>query len=635
MSLRRTFIMTVFYFGVGIHSFLANTAPDIPSTSPESEEKALSLARSPRPSFTSFGTCATFSQHLLDEALDPNPFHTLPDELVVQIFSHLSQPNDLAAVAQCDRRFNRLISDGHVLRSLELSNSHKQLARLALESPLYALHTLSVSKTMCWLDLFTQPETAPGALKNVTLTSALVPEPLEEDENPLAPEDFPPAPVEPIVNHIIPWVMMPQHNPADDRMIKALEYLLKGTPHHPSNLKNLALNLNGKAFKNRALMQTISQSLVTHTSLDWLLIQANGIQDDDLEILFQGLMQNKTVTHLSLMENKIQLEQCPSFVKALHSHRALSHLCLAENNILDTSLLAQGLSQSTSLLHLDLDHNHIDDEGLITLAWGLQQNKTLIHLDLSDNHIGISGLRALTQALTTHISLDTLILNQNNLGYSCAEVLAQFLASSGGPFLSYLSLSQNNLGPKGGCFLGKSLRTNSCLTYLDLNENNLTAKGVHTLAESLKKNSSLTHLSLASNNIGQKGIRIISQALKQNQSLQYLNLERNTLGKKGAQYLGAALAVNHSLIHLDLQRMSINDKAVENILQGLKSNKGLQKLCLSFNNIASPSWAVWEDCLNQNTTLRELDLRGNPLPTSFEAHLTSFEKNHPVLRIKR
>lgn len=645
MSLARAVAISGLYLAVLIHPPSMKASADYPPTDEKTPSHAL-VVRHPSQSSGGHnlpGSCAPFDQHLLDEALDPNPFHTLSDELVIHIFSYLSDPTCLSGVAQCDRRFHRLISDGHTLRSLELLSPHTRLPQLLLGAPLYALHTLSATQTLAWMDLFTKTAHAPRALKNVHLSQALVAPVIPALAPALPMEDW--APLEPG----IPWIPIPaieadpapleygQEQPAQtpldpisDGVVLALNHILQGTPTHPSRLEKLDLYSNAPAFPKAPIMQALCQGLGSGSSLKHLLLGDNTLEDSHAQALFQALISNQTLTHLALHKNSLQLNQCPALAEFLSANTTLTHLALEENFISDTTLLAAGLLENRALTHLFLESNDIDDAGLLPLSQALKSNNTLVHLDLGRNKMGPEGLKGLATALRVNSSLLTLMLDHNRLPPSSIQNLGNVLQDPSHQNLTVLDLSHNHLGVEGAKVLAQMLKKNTSLTYLYVGYNNLESQGLKALSPALEINFSLTHLCLESNNIGKNGAHALGQALAKNQSLRHINLESNVIGKKGAQALAKALEVNQFLRYLNLNHCGIQDDSADTLFKALEVNHALIHLAMRQNRLRT----LPLESLSKNTTLGFLGVQGNGFDQATREEIEAFQKPHPSLHIQ-
>ena len=90
--------------------------------------------------------------------------------------------------------------------------------------------------------------------------------------------------------------------------------------------------------------------------------------------------------------------------------------------------------------------------------------------------------------------------------------------------LTYLDLSNNNIGDAGATALATALHTNISLTALSLYNNNIGDAGATALATALHTNTSLTTLDLRYNNIGAAGVNTLMIALQTNTILRLLRL---------------------------------------------------------------------------------------------------------------
>eukprot|EP00392_Amoebophrya_sp_AT5.2_P008367 g8388.t1 len=118
-------------------------------------------------------------------------------------------------------------------------------------------------------------------------------------------------------------------------------------------------------------------------------------------------------------------------------------------------------------------------------------------------------------------------------------------------------------------------------------ENVSCADGV-TMANMLLKNDSLRRMDLEGNNLGTKAAAAFGEALKKNEKLFCLNLEANSLG--------------------------LDQGGVVHLANSLKHNQDLQILCLGKNNLSGQSADAFNDALDKNKVLTQLDLSHNEIP---------------------
>ena len=273
------------------------------------------------------------------------------------------------------------------------------------------------------------------------------------------------------------------------------------------------------------------------------------------------------------------------------------------------------LERSSSLTHLDLSFNHIDDDVASSLSW----YSSLTFLNLQGNFIGDTGASSLSQALKANSSLTNLNLSLNSISDAGASSLSQALQANSS--LTNLNLSLNSIGDAGASFLSKALKANSSLTDLNLSSTSIGDAGASSLSKALKANSSLTNLNLSTNSIGDVGASSLSKALKANSSLTNLNLSINKIDDAGASSLSKALKANSSLTDLDLSDNSIGDAGASPLSKALTENSSLTALDLSYDIIGDVGASCLSQALKANSSMNMLDLTYNSVGVAGAASL--------------
>ena len=138
-----------------------------------------------------------------------------------------------------------------------------------------------------------------------------------------------------------------------------------------------------------------------------------------------------------------------SIPKAIASSPFLLSLLLTETQLTDAdvTLIIENLTQSQTLLHLDLSHNKITSTGVSTICETLvapADSSILSNLDLSGNNISSEGASVIGQALATNESLISLNLRLNNIGDEDGAILLQGLSKN--TTLNHLNMAANKLG---------------------------------------------------------------------------------------------------------------------------------------------------------------------------------------------
>jgi Ran GTPase-activating protein (RanGAP) involved in mRNA processing and transport len=91
------------------------------------------------------------------------------------------------------------------------------------------------------------------------------------------------------------------------------------------------------------------------------------------------------------------------------------------------NVIANALRVNSSLTTLDLENNHIGNDGLIALANPLKLNSRLLSLILDCNMIGNSGVIAIAKEMRCNICLSKIGLGQCGIEYDDNVLIADAL----------------------------------------------------------------------------------------------------------------------------------------------------------------------------------------------------------------
>ena len=116
--------------------------------------------------------------------------------------------------------------------------------------------------------------------------------------------------------------------------------------------------------------------------------------------------------------------------------------------MLDAEIFSECIRATTSLVHLALPCNMIDDDLIRILVNGLMLNKTITELDLSHNRISDAGARRIAKYLLSTELLTELDLSDNLIHFEGSRYLGQALKKN--ESLLRLNLKMNRLDDKAG-----------------------------------------------------------------------------------------------------------------------------------------------------------------------------------------
>ena len=189
-----------------------------------------------------------------------------------------------------------------------------------------------------------------------------------------------------------------------------------------------------------------------------------------------------------------------------------------------------------------------------------------------------------------------------------------------------MSLANNKLGEEGTKAICEALEQNKTLKELDISgsfyggSNIGGSAGVKHVAKMLGVNGGLTALNLSSNRLDDEGVSAVCEAIQNNKEtkLASLNFENNGISPVGANAVTAMVAVTGGLTSLDLSSNQLcgldyigrGDYTAEGITAIADAMRALTMLSLAQNKLEEEGTKAICEALEQNTTLKELDISG-------------------------
>ena len=275
-------------------------------------------------------------------------------------------------------------------------------------------------------------------------------------------------------------------------------------------------------------------------------------------------------------------------------------------------------------------------------------------LDLSGKNLGVSSAVVIASLIGVNGALTVANLMHNQLDAESAKMLAEVAKQKGVSLCGIqrdqttADLSGHALKPPDAILLASDLSqvvVTGGLTSLNLSNNLLcgvttfgsgtyTAEGITAIAEALRVNGALTSIDLSRNmlcgiwtdddvkqrgNYITEGLNAIADALHVNGALTMLSLAKNRLGEEGTEAICEALEQNKTLKELDISGHYGSNygsniggsTGAKHVAKMLGINGGLTKISLARNKLGEKSTKVICEALKQNKTLKELNLSGS------------------------
>lgn len=297
--------------------------------------------------------------------------------------------------------------------------------------------------------------------------------------------------------------------------------------------------------------------------------------------------QSKTILNFTRIDltSKELLDQISLLLKdkALISSKKVINFDLCNLSSHEFAVLAASFTDDMNHFNLNLGWNHIglDTDAMLHFSTFLRPELLLQCINLDGNHIGDEGLRHISHFLRGNYHLREISLQQNGIGPVGIGYLAEILSSCG-PLLS-LNLSSNNIGDSGLDLLSSGLR-NSGINIVNLSNCKLGNHGLKSLAAALSVHTcEVKALVLDDNHFEEIGIQALATSLEHNTKLEKLSLVNTGMTHISLSFLSCSLFLNTTLCELNLARLnhslvSIGEKGGIHIANLLLQNNSLLKI---------------------------------------------------------
>ena len=199
-------------------------------------------------------------------------------------------------------------------------------------------------------------------------------------------------------------------NNLNSRLCATLACLIPHVPH----LTTLMLSHNPNIGCGGTV--PLMTSLMTHNSLEKLLLDNTGIGVEDCQALSDLLFSCRSLKELDIRFNNLPPEAIQLIINGLHDNTKLEKLYMwgSHFSLQNATSLASVLRTNKSLAYLDLEHHNTD--GACHLASAVCTNDTLQELYLGGDLTGVKGTTAFAEMLLKNKSLRILSLQDNSVG---------------------------------------------------------------------------------------------------------------------------------------------------------------------------------------------------------------------------
>ena len=232
-------------------------------------------------------------------------------------------------------------------------------------------------------------------------------------------------------------------------------------------------------------------------------------------------------------------------------------------------------------------------------------------LDLSGNKLDGKACDLLAKVVPSMSRLEVLWLSHNPIGGGGAVEVIKSLCGSG---VEQLGLYNTGIGGPDCEALLELLQSTHSLEWLHIEQNNLSSESVASIVTGLSHNNSLRKLDISGSHFSMSNTHHLSSLLREHSkcTLTSLKLEGCHISSEGAVELATVLCKNTTLRELNLSGNPIGEH-VEGVTAMLAENKSLIMLELEDCHISGQGAGELAAALCKNSTLQVLNLDRNPI----------------------
>ena len=435
-----------------------------------------------------------------------------------------------------------------------------------------------------------------------------------------------------------------------EKRLSALPKLLSALQGNEIRVESLCLKVPRKLLSqeeqnlSKLLCEIKSSSCLHEINLEDTVSFQKSVMSEFEELLKRNC---STVKNLFSSNSTWMLEKT---LFVLSEKNGLEKIEL-RNEILDykcTSLLAKIISKSETLKELDfeLSSDNQLNETLEEVVEAISRNHSI-------NTLVLSYFRPIKFPLVGNNSIENLFFERCKFEAEAVQQLADFFCRNcsvrklrfGGfkkwvdclphneslfeslqknETLLSLELENVEIGEEGSVQLSKFLRENGSLTQLELSFCSIQSCSL--LFEALKSNKVLKSLSFSNNKFENCAGFLLAQTIKENNSLETMNVSRNAFGESIHNILHSLIS-NRSIKTFDCEETMQNMSSHSSVVNLVSENRTLTKLGISENRIPEKTCRGIFEAMEENQTIKSLDISGNCFDSQYLAIKKMLEAN--------
>ena len=330
--------------------------------------------------------------------------------------------------------------------------------------------------------------------------------------------------------------------------------------------------------------------LANNTKLEYINLSRCHLVPDDIHNITKAMQNLSSLQYINLSSNKMSDELSSDMAVVVTHNKKLEKVNFpkAKLSFRSIKIITKAMSQVTSLTHVDLNVNKVDDSVATDVAEFMSNNKDIVEVRISKLQLH-NGYKKLNTHLEKFKGLKYISIR--NCDPSLA-ILTSLIFNN--ETIKHLSLRCCKISIQKMLQLTQILRDVYSLQYLDFSYVNISdPQVVENIINVILSNTKLRCLQLAGCKLNAFHITKIVSALKLCNNLVLLNLSHNNIASLSAIKELTELLINGHIQYLYLENCYINTSehqdimAALNIASTLNSNTviPLEVLDLRFNNI--------------------------------------------------